>query len=299
MPVSWWPAGDPSCWGVLGLRSQPNHNAVRDNRCMIRTIAMSSVLLLALPGAAFAQSDPAIATAPAGTAAPSRAQAWAGRAAVMALRGAYRAIADAEAMGASSYLDAAKTHYRGALARYARHDAGAAAEAMAATALAHAAAVEHPMPAPRDIPAPPEMTAMSHPAGDDVAIAGGMPGARPMMGHGSPMRGHGRGHGGFGMGGRFDATQLAKDASLANTAEAKDLAQKAVDADLARTRAAFSGNLTESMRQGRLANDLAMAVRSLARADHPPARPQRSPGARGGWTHQSSGDGIVGGAGSS
>jgi hypothetical protein len=252
---------------------------------MIRTIAMSSALLLALPGAAFAQSDPAVAAAPAGMVAPGDAHAWAARAAVMALRNAYHAIADAQAMGASNYLDAAKSHYRGALARYARNDAGAAAEAMAATALARAAVVDHPLPAPRDIPTPPEMTAMAPPAGP------------PMNGQGGPMRG--RGHGGFGMRGRFDASQLAKDASVANTAEAKDLAQKALDADLARTRAAFSGNQPESMRQGRLASDLAMAVRSLALADHPPEHERRAPGGRGRWPHPSGADGIVGGAGNS
>jgi hypothetical protein len=80
------------------------------------------------------------------------------------------------------------------------------------------------------------------------------------------------------MGERFDATVVANEARLANTPEAKDLAQKAVDADVARTHAAFSGNLDEAMRQGRLANDLAMAVRSLAQVEHPPTFRRRTIG---------------------
>jgi hypothetical protein len=254
---------------------------------MIRTIALSSALLVALTGIALAQDAPTVAASPAGTSATGAPSARAERGAVFALRGAYRAIAEAQVTGASPYLDAAKTHYRNAIARYARHDAGAAAEAMAATALARAAAAEHPAPMPRDIPAPPQMTAMAPPAGGVAMAPGGM--RRAPMGHGGWQ---GRG----GMGGRFDATALAHDASLANTPEAKDLAQKALDADLARTRAAFSGNADESMREGRLASELALAVRSLARADHPPTRQRRTPNGRS-WSHQPrSSDGIVGGA---
>jgi hypothetical protein len=211
---------------------------------MLRQLATLSVLTLA--GTAAAQTAPA---------APGTA--FAERAASFALRGAYRAIADAEARGASTYLDAAKTHYRDALARLGRHDAGAASEAMAAAALARAAVAEHPVPAPRDIPAPPALAA-----------------AGPQM-RGPQMRGH---RGPFGMAGRFDATRLAADAKLAGTAEARDLAQKAVDADVARTHADFSGNREEAMRQGRLASSLAMAVRSLALADHP--RTFRAPRSR-------------------
>jgi hypothetical protein len=172
-------------------------------------------------------------------------------------------------------LDAAKTHYRNAMARLARNDPGAASEALAASALARASVAERPVPAPRDIPSPPALA------------AGGM---RPMMGRpplpgpqtggpqvrGSRMRGPqapraGMFRGPRSMAGRFDATRLAADAKLANTAEARDLAQKAVDADVARTRAAFNGNTDEAMRQGRLAGALAMAVRGLALADHPPS----------------------------
>jgi hypothetical protein len=226
---------------------------------MLRQLATLSVLSLALAGTAVAQ------TAPTGPSAPSAARtAFAERAASFALRGAYRAIADAEARGASTYLDAAKTHYRDAIARLGRHDAGAASEAMAAAALARAAVAEHPVPAPRDIPAPPTLAA----AGP------------PMMQRGPQMRGpqiRGR-RGPFGMAGRFDATRLAADAKLVGTAEARDLAQKAVDADVARTHADFSGNREEAMRQGRLASSLAMAVRSLALADHP--RTFRAPRSR-------------------
>ena len=112
---------------------------------MIRTLALSGAIALSLCGIASAQSDDAVAaTGHAG---------WAARGAVFALHGAYRAIAEAEVLGASPYLDAAKTHYRGALARYEKQDAGAASEAMAASALARAAITEHPAPAPRDVPA--------------------------------------------------------------------------------------------------------------------------------------------------
>jgi hypothetical protein len=178
----------------------------------------------------------------------------------MALRGAYRAIAAAQAVGASTYLDAAKNHYRDAIARFGRQDPGTVSDAMAATALARAAIADHPLPIPRDIPTPP-------------AIAdGGGPPMRPR-----PPMAFRRGM----MRRPFDPAALAQDAKLANTPEATDLANKAVDADIARTRAAFSGNRDEAMRQGRLADALAMAVRAIARADHPPSFPGRAfPGAR-------------------
>jgi hypothetical protein len=215
---------------------------------MLRLIATSSVLVLALSGIAGAQTAPPAAD----------------RGATFALRGAYRTIAEAEARGTSGYLDAAKNHYRNALARLGRHDAGAASEALAAAALARAAVAEHPVPAPRDIPAPPALLAAGPPAMMPRPPMGG-----PQAAHGSQMhRGHMH-HGPGGMTARFDATKLAADAKLANTAETRDLAQKALDADIARTRAAFGGNLDEAQRQGRLASALALAVRSLALADHP------------------------------
>jgi hypothetical protein len=211
---------------------------------MLRLLATSSIFVLALTGSAIAQTAPPASTAPgAGRAA------FAERGATFALRGAYHAIADAEARGATAYLDAAKTHYRAALARLQRHDAGAASEAMAAAALARASEAEHPVPAPRDIPAPPAME-------------------RPQLAMGAP-RGAQTMHHRRGTMGRFDATRLAADAKIANTSEARDLAQKALDADIARTHAAFSGNNAEAQRQGRVAGALALAVRSLALADHP------------------------------
>jgi hypothetical protein len=106
-------------------------------------------------------------------------------------------------------------------------------------------------------------------------MAMGAPGAQT---HGGPQMMHRSGgmhHRRHGMSGTFDATRLAADAKLANTPEARDLAQKALDADIARTHAAFSGNNDEAMRDGHVASDLAMAVRSLALADHPPAFQRR------------------------
>jgi hypothetical protein len=242
-----------------GLKvSQDLPKAAGDNRRMLRQLATLSVLALALGGTAVAQTAPA---APA-AASPARA-AFAERAASFALRGAYHTIADAEAGGASTYLDAAKTHYRDAIARLSRHDAGAASEAMAAAALARAAIAEHPVPAPRDIPAPPALADAGAPLMPHPPVRSNGLGPQPLRQQGPQMRGH------RGMAGRFDATRLAADAKLANTPEAHDLAQKAVDADVARTHADFSENWEEAMRQSRIASSLAMAVRSLALADHP------------------------------
>ena len=245
---------------------------------MLRLLATIGAFGLALSGTALAQ------TAPAAPAAPSTATraAFAARAASFALRGAYHAIADAEARGASTYLDAAKTHYRDALARLGRQDPGAASEALAATALARASVADHPVPAPRDIPAPPALAQAGPPMMMQRPPMGGGPQAGgPQMQRGGQMH-----RGPRGMAGRFDATRVAADAKLANTAEARDLAQKAVDADVARTHAAFAGNMDEAMRQGRVASALAMAVRALAMADHPPTfrGPQRQRPATVGFT---------------
>ena len=241
---------------------------------MLRLIAASGIFVLALTGTVVAQ------TAPEAPAAPRAARAaFAERGATFALRAAYHAIAGAEARGALAYLDAAKMHYRSALARLQRHDAGAASEAMAAAALARASEAEHPVPAPRDIPAPPAIVATGDPGGPQMMHGGPqmmhggpqMMHGGPQMMHGGPQMMHRSGgmHHGRGMSGPFDATRLAADVKLANTSEARDLAQKALDADIARTHAAFSGNNDEAMRQGRVASALAMAVRSLALADHP------------------------------
>jgi hypothetical protein len=220
---------------------------------MLRHLALSSVLFLSLAAAGVAQTAP-------GPGAPGSSFG-----ATFALRGAYHAIADAEARGASGYLDAAKTHYRNAMARLARNDPGAASEALAASALARASVAERPVPAPRDIPSPPALA-----AGGMRPMMGRPPGPGPQAGGPQVARG-GMFRGPRSMAGRFDATRLAADVKLANTAEARDLAQKALDADIARTRAAFNGNADEAMRQGRLASALAMAVRGLALADHPPS----------------------------
>jgi hypothetical protein len=209
---------------------------------MIRSISLSGALVVALSGVAFAQAAPAPAAAPPVTPPAAASRPWAERGAAFALRGAYRTIAEAEALGAATYLDAARSHYRSALTRYGAHDAGAAGEAMAAAALARASMAEHPALAARDLPAPPDIAVMTAPAGPQL------------------MRGRGR----------FDASRVASDARLVNTAEAKDLAQKALDADIARSRASFAGNGDEAMRQGRIASALASAVRSLAMAEHPP-----------------------------
>ncbi len=240
---------------------------------MLRTLATTGALVLVLCASAGAQ------TAPSTTASPSAAQAaFAARSASFALRMAYRSIAEAEARGASAFLDAAKAHYRNALARLQRQDRGAASEAMAAGALARAAVAEHPVPAPRDIPSPPALAAGGPPM---------MPPPGAMSGRSGPQRGPQMRSGPGGMrrgpGGRFDAVKVAADAKLAGTPEARDLGQKALDADIARTRAAFGGNIDEAMRQGRIAGSLAMAVRSLALADHPrtfPSRPQGPGGSR-------------------
>jgi hypothetical protein len=239
---------------------------------MLRLLATVGAFGLALSGTALAQTAP---TAPSAPSAGARA-AFAARAATFALRGAYHAIADAEARGASTYLDAAKTHYRDALARLGRQDPGAAGEALAASALARAAVADHPEPAPRDIPAPPALAQSGTPP---MMMRRPPMGGGPQMQRGPQMRG--RMHRGpRGMAGRFDATRVAADAKLANTAEARDLAQKALDADVARTHAAFAGNMDEAMRQGRLASALATAVRAIAMADHPRtfSFPQRRPG---------------------
>jgi hypothetical protein len=99
-----------------------------------------------------------------------------------------------------------------------------------------------------------------------------MPTAAPRVMRGPMVRG-------LAMFGRFDPERLARDAALANTAEASDFAKNALEADVARERALFAGNREEGMRQRRLARDLSTAVRMLALADHPEAmpRPMRRP----------------------
>ena len=221
-----------------------------------RLVGSLAVAIGVTTGIAFAQTTP---TRPAG---PS---------AALPLRLAYRAIGAAESRGAGGrYLDAARTHYRGALARLGRNDnAGAAREAGASAALARAAVDERPIPVPRDLPTPP-------------AMPSALPRMEMMgrMGPGGPPRPGGpAGPGGFFRRPRFDPESLARFATLENTSEATDLAKTAMDADAARSRALFAGNRDDAMRQGRLAMDLSLAVRMLASADHPEAfpRPMRRP----------------------
>lgn len=203
--------------------------------------------------------------------------------AALALNGAYREIGRAEQAGATGHLvEAARTHYRGAMSRYGKNDgAGASAEARLATDLARAALDERPapvMPKPRDLPAPPALPAMP---GDGMAGPGMMPGM-PGMPDGGPgmmtMRtinidGNLR----FGDGGSFrmrgshgfDAMRLAEAMKIETGPEAKQLAQAAVDANGAAERAALAGNVAEAGRQSRLSGDLMSALEALVALNHP------------------------------
>jgi hypothetical protein len=181
------------------------------------------------------------------------------------LRGAYRAIGHAEASGGGGpYLDAAKAHYRDALARNGRSDTrGAMAEARAASSLARASMALVAAPVPHDIPAPP-----AAPAGGGMMGAADRPEGGPMgEGPGGPA---GRPDGWGGRGGMREhrggdgIEDLGKLAALANTDEAKRFANDALNANMASERAAFAGNREEAMRQHRLAGALAGAVRALA-----------------------------------
>jgi hypothetical protein len=199
-----------------------------------------------------------------------------------ALRGAYSAIGRAEAGGGSGpYLDAAKAHYRDALARNGRSDPrGAMAEARAASSLARASMALVVPPVPHDVPAPP-----APPAGGGMMGAADRPEGPPMDGGRPPMMDGRGGPGGPGEWGRGERDgmrghgegieNLGKLASIANTDEAKRLANEALSANMASERAAFAGNHEDAMRQHRLAGDLAEAVRALASLNMtPPARPQ-------------------------
>jgi len=222
---------------------------------------------------------------------------------------AYHEIGRAEIAGATGhYIDAAKTHYRSALARNGSGDAaGAAGEAMLASDLARAAIDERPRPAPvlpKDIPAPPTPAAgafhggpggMGH--GPLMAGPGGGPGGgsgmmgRPGMGGpgmGGPgmMGGHGMMGGRHGFGGMrhhegFNATRLAALLKVETGAEAHQIAQAAVDANEAAQRAALAGNVELAARQTRVSGDLAAAVRDLAITNHPELARRRAPGRMG------------------
>jgi hypothetical protein len=158
---------------------------------------------------------------------------------VLFLNVAYHAIGRAEALGAQGrYLDAARRHYRAALDRFGRRDrAGAVAEAHVAWNLADAAIDEHPIPAPNDIPAPPALT---------MALG---------FQHRLPQS--------------LDTARLAMLLKIENTAEAHELANSALDANIASQRADLASNVQEAKRERMLGFHLAAAVRSLAYADHP------------------------------
>jgi hypothetical protein len=248
------------------------------------SFAALTVLALAVPGAVLAQSAPPP-PAPAGPAGPAAPQALPRRAAdsAFALGGAYRDIGRAEQVGVTGhYIDAARSHYRSAIARHDRNDdAGASAEARLASDLARVAIDERPANAPtgpRDVPAPPTPR-----PGD---------GRRTMVIDGAPMPGgiarvpfdgptaFDRGgmlrtmdRVGFHFGGRgFDATHLAELLKVETSAEARQLAQNAVDANAAAQKAALASNVAEASRQTRIANDLAAAVQDLAALNHPELR---------------------------
>jgi len=244
--------------------------------------------LFAAPAIAAAQSAPAPSASahPAGGW-PQRHRPMMGRdpgmGSALALRGAYAAIGRAEAGGGTgAYLDAAKAHYRDALARSAKSDTrGAMAEARAASSLARASMALVAPPVPHDVPAPP-----APPAGGGMMGAGDRPEAPPMGGERGPMMSGGGpgGPGGWGGmrghrdGGGEGIENLAKLAALADTDEAKHLANDALSANMASERAAFAGNREEAMRERRLSGDLAGAVRALASLNmKPPTRPAGAP----------------------
>jgi hypothetical protein len=188
---------------------------------------------------------------------------------------AYRTLGVAEAFGASGhYLDAARSHYRSALARLASNDqAGAGAEARLAADLAHVALAERPAPTPHDLPPPPAPAAHA-----PMAMGGPMDGMGPHPGG----WGGGRGPGGPGdAGGHHRGGPQGHGVSLAeigallkidNTPEVHELADAAFAADQAAAKAAFTGDRQQAERQHRIAGALGAAVRDLAQLDHPELR---------------------------
>ncbi len=243
---------------------------------MRTTLTLAALVLAAGIAPAAAQS-----TAP--TSGAGRAPSSAARApmdAALPLNMAYHAIGRAEQAGATGrFIDAARAHYRGALDRYGRNDAaGAAAEARLAADLARAASDERPRatPAgPHDVPAPPSPRPRADAGGTALGDPGMMGG--PDMMHGLMMHGmmmHGMMHArGFGHRG-FSATHLAEALKVENGAEARQLAQAAVDANAAADRAALAGNRAEAERASRVAGDVMAAVDDLVRLNHPAPAPR-------------------------
>jgi hypothetical protein len=187
---------------------------------------------------------------------------------------AYRTLGVAEAFGASGhYLDAARSHYRSALARLGNNDqAGAGAEARLAADLAHVALAERPAPTPHDLPPPPAPAA--HPP---MAMGGPMDGMGPHPGGWGGGRGPGGPGGAAGRhrGGHEHGVSLAEVGALLkldNTPEVHELADAAFAADQAADKAAFTGDRQQAARQHRIAGALGAAVRDLAQLDHPELR---------------------------
>jgi hypothetical protein len=230
-------------------------------------VVVVAVVALGAPGAALAQAAPPGA---APQALPRRTVDSA-----YALGAAYREIGRAENAGATGhYIDAARTHYRSALDRRGRNDeTGASAEARLASDLARVAVDERPANAPagpKDVPAPPTPRPdPARPPGEGPPAMMRVIGGDGPMGfdHGAMMRVMGDTirlhHGGF------DATGLAEMLKVETGAEARALAQSAVDANAAAQKAALAGNVAEASRQSRLSSDLAAAVHDLAVLNHP------------------------------
>ena len=232
------------------------------------------ILALVAPAGAVAQTPPAPPAAPTVHRAPADS--------AFALGAAYRTIGRAEQAGATGhYLDEARSHYRSAYDRHGRNDdAGASAEANVALDLARVALDEHPptpYTGPKDIPAPPTPRPGSGRvitlSGDfapvmerrlRVAAPDGPLGREPML------RVTEDGFSVFHRG--FDATALAEVLKVEKGAEARQLAQNAVDANAAAQKAALAGNVSEASRQSRIANDLAEAVHDIAAMNHPELR---------------------------
>src|ERR1700682_5979917 len=149
----------------------------------MRTLILVAAGVIAACSPAAAQTPPAPAASPPGTVRVLRVQnVMRTGGAAFSLNGAYREIGRAEQAGATGHLvEAARTHYRGAMARYAKNDGtGAAMEARLATDLARAALDARPAPpppTPRDLPAPPTLPSMpGGPAGGPGPMMPGMPG---------------------------------------------------------------------------------------------------------------------------
>jgi hypothetical protein len=243
-----------------------------------KPVLVVGVLALIPPVVAAAQTAPAP-SAPKAPAPPRVVDS------AFALGAAYRAIGRAEQAGATGhYLDEARSHYRSAYDRHGRNDdAGASAEANVALDLARVALDEHP-PAPytgpKDVPAPPTPRPGSE---RTLTIEGTAPDFAPIMervvrvsgpdgafGREPTMRVMADGFGMFGRG--FDATALAEVLKVEKGAEARQLAQNAVDANAAAQKAALAGNVSEALRQSRIANDLTEAVHDIAAMNHPELR---------------------------